>query len=358
MKIAFYANRIHLDGDILEKQGTGGSESAMVNLSRQLKNLYPSYEITVYNGNQRDKKEYNGVVWKTHRDFLFEHESFNQDVFIVLREKSPFTLKYIDAKRKILWSQDDMNEIDLVNLTTDNYARSNVDAFFVISNHSLEELAGAFPEKNIYLVRNGYNHDWADPNINRPREPVAVYSSTPFRGLDILLEVWPIIFEACSAIYNVKPELRVFGDMSLYRQQNDVNISRILRTINTMPKARHWGAVSQKQLYEHLKQCKVMLYPNHFLETGCMAVLEALANGCWVVTTHLGALPEQVVDGRNGYCIKGNPFSKEYKDKFIERAIESLCAKETYIDNKGLIFSWEDRARLVNAILKKEVYGG
>jgi hypothetical protein len=50
---------------------------------------------------KRDKKEYNGVVWKTHRDFLFEHESFNQDVFIVLREKHPFYyLKYIDAKRK------------------------------------------------------------------------------------------------------------------------------------------------------------------------------------------------------------------------------------------------------------------
>jgi glycosyltransferase involved in cell wall biosynthesis len=356
MKIAFYANRIHLDGDILEKQGTGGSESAMVNLSRQLKNLYPSYEITVYNGNQRDKKEYNGVVWKTHRDFLFEHESFNQDVFIVLREKSPFTLKYIDAKRKILWSQDDMNEIDLVNLTSDSYARSNVDAFFVISNHSLGELSRSFPEKNIYLVRNGYNHEWADSSGDR--EPIAVYSSTPFRGLDILVELWPRIFEGCVGIHGVKPELRVFGDMSLYRQGNDERISNLLNTVNNLPKAKHWGAVSQKQLYEQLKQCKVMLYPNHFLETGCMAVLEALANGCWVVTTHLGALPEQVVDGRNGYCIKGNPFSKEYKDKFIERAIESLCAKETYIDNKGLIFSWEDRARLVNAILKKEVYGG
>ena len=73
MKIAFYANRIQLDGDILERQGTGGSESAMVNLSRQLKKLYPSYEITVYNGQKRDKKEYNGVVWKTNQEFLLEH---------------------------------------------------------------------------------------------------------------------------------------------------------------------------------------------------------------------------------------------------------------------------------------------
>jgi glycosyltransferase involved in cell wall biosynthesis len=124
--------------------------------------------------------------------------------------------------------------------------------------------------------------------------------------------------------------------------------------VNNLPKARHWGSVSQKQLYEQLKQCKVMLYPNHFLETGCMAVLEALANGCWVVTTHLGALPEQVVNGRNGYCIQGNPFSREYKEQFVQKAIEAL-GSQVCPKSEGLIWSWENRAQLVNNILTKEL---
>lgn len=352
MKIAFYANRIQLDGDILERQGTGGSESAMVNLSRQIKKLYPDYEVTVYNGQKRDKSEYYGVVWKTYKDFLLEHKTFNQDVFIVLREKYPFTLPYIDAKKKILWSQDDMNEVDLIALTRERYPRENVDAFFVISDHSKNDLLKAFPDKPIYLLRNGYNADWADPTGER--EPIAVYSSTPFRGLDILVELWPIIYEGCLAIYRVKPELRVFGDMSLYRQGNDEKITGLLNAVNNLPKARHWGSVSQKQLYEQLKQCKVMLYPNHFLETGCMAVLEALANGCWIVTTHLGALPEQVVNGRNGYCIQGNPFSREYKEQFVQKAIEAL-GSQVCPKSEGLIWSWENRAQLVNNILTKEL---
>lgn len=352
MKISFYANRIQLHGDILERQGTGGSESAMVNLSRTLKKLYPHYEITVYNGNKRDKSEYNGVIWKTYRDFMFEHKTFNQDAFIVLREKYPFTLPYIDAKKKILWSQDDMHEIDLINLTKESYAKENVDAFFVISEHSKNDLSNAFPDKKIYLVRNGYNSDWADPSGKR--EPIAVYSSTPFRGLDILVELWPIIYERCIREYNIKPSLRVFGDMSLYRQNNDITIANLLNHVNTLPNAACMGSVSQYQLYQQLKQCKVMLYPNHFLETGCMAVLEALANGCWVITTHLGALPEQVVDGRNGYCIKDNPFTYTYKEEFVKLAVNAL-GTQVVPDSNGLIFSWDDRAELVNNILKKEL---
>ena len=353
MKISFYANRIQLHGDILERQGTGGSESAMVNLSRTLKKLYPHYEITVYNGNKRDKSEYNGVIWKTYRDFMFEHKTFNQDVFIVLREKYPFTLPYIDAKKKILWSQDDMNEIDLVNLTKEPYAKENVDAFFVISEHSRNSISQAFPDKKLYLVRNGYNADWADKSGSR--EPIAVYSSTPFRGLDILVELWPYIYDGCRTIHDITPELRVFGDMGLYRQNNNEPIANLLNSVNTLPNAKCFGSVSQKELYQQLKQCKVMLYPNHFLETGCMAVLEALANGCWIVTTNLGALPEQVVDGVNGYCIRGNPFSTNYKETFIRYAIDALGGKTVSPNSNGLIFSWADRAALVNNILKNEL---
>ena len=85
-----------------------------------------------------------------------------------------------------------------------------------------------------------------------------------------------------------------------------------------------------------------MLYSNHFLETGAMAVLEALANGVWVVTTDLGALGEQVVDRKNGFLISGNAHSPEYKEKFIEKAIDSLTSDYTP-DSTGLIFSWQEQ---------------
>ena len=350
MKIAFYANRMLIEGNYLETRGLGGSESALINLTRAIKKYDSSIDITVYNGNdRRDISEYDGIVYKGISHFNSDCKTFNVDAFITLRDHQPFSLSYIDARKKILWSQDDMNEKGLQDLANKPYAKENIDCFLAISDYAKGEIEKGFPGKKVYLQRNGYNKHWVINNPPSERKPIAVYTSTPYRGLDVLAEVWPYIYNTC--VYNnVEPELRVFSGMDLYDWSNDP-FGPLFKSLSEMKGVKVLGSTCQKKLYEELCQCKVMLYPNHFLETGCMSVLEALACGLSVVTTDLGALKEQVRDFYNGFVIQGDARSIDYKNEFIQKSIVSLLQSATYKSNEGLIFTWDEQAeRLLKVI--------
>jgi glycosyltransferase involved in cell wall biosynthesis len=349
VKLIYYSNRTYFRGDSLETKGLGGSESCLINLTKSLKSNYPKdMDIIVYNGYRPKPEIYDGVLYKSARDFVADCRNFKTDVFISLRETFPFTLPYIDAKIKLLHSQDDKHEKELQQLQQMDYARFNIDAFLAISRYAGNSIKQMFPEKKVFLQRNGYNENLTLNQVAE-RNPVAVYTSTPYRGLDVLAEIWPEISARCNQ-RSVTPELWVFGDMSLYNWSNK-DFDELFSYLRSIPNVKVFGAVPQKELYASLKMSKVMLYPNHFLETGCMAVLEALACGNWVVTTDLGALGEQVIEGMNGNLIPGDSHTPEYKQKFISLAVEALCENKNPKTDKKVIFSWKEQAdNLLNIV--------
>jgi len=356
MKVVFYSNRMEFDRYDMETVGMGGSESALCNIVNNWIKQFPKDEIIIYNGKKEKKKYNDNVIFKTIKDFDNEKRNFDVHAFISLRDHQPFFEPFIDAKFKFMWSQDNMKELSLQILNDNEYAKNNIDGIFVISNHSKNDI-GLYFNKPIYLQRNGYNDDWINwMEVGSVyRKPIAVYSSTPFRGLDILAELWPYIYNGCKE-RGVEPILKVFSSMSLY-QQSDDNFRNLYNKLKSLPNVDLVGAIPQKKLYEELHKARTMLYSNNFEEAGCMAVLEALACGVEVITTDLGALAEQVKNGVNGYTIKGNAYSEEYQKQFIELGIKSLHSNDCGIsitENHDLIFSWKDQARLMRETIIKE----
>ena len=170
-------------------------------------------------------------------------------------------------------------------------------------------------------TRLGFAPDFGGaPSTDSPRARRLVYTSTPFRGLDLLLSWFPAIREACP-----DAELRVCSSMRVYgvgEQEDRAQFGR-LYDLGRQPGVTLLGSLPQPQLADELRQARVLAYPNHWPETFCIAAVEAQAAGCPVVTSTLGALPETVGDG--GVCIPGDPRrDPAFRDRFISEVVSML----------------------------------
>jgi glycosyltransferase involved in cell wall biosynthesis len=88
-------------------------------------------------------------------------------------------------------------------------------------------------------------------------------------------------------------ELQVYSSMKVYQQEDqDASYAGLYQQCRTTPGIRYVGSVGQKALAEALRGVSILSYPNTFAETACIAVMEALAAGAYVVSSDLGALPE------------------------------------------------------------------
>jgi glycosyltransferase involved in cell wall biosynthesis len=121
----------------------------------------------------------------------------------------------------------------------------------------------------------------------RQRKPWSYYASTPFRGLDRLLQAWPYVTKKV-------PEARLFlfTSMKVYNADEKENYTRMYDLARSLPGIEYRGSVGQAELRETALKCRALAYPCTFPETSCIVAMEAMAAGCAVVSTSTGALIE------------------------------------------------------------------
>jgi glycosyltransferase involved in cell wall biosynthesis len=86
------------------------------------------------------------------------------------------------------------------------------------------------------------------------------------------------------------------------------------------------GSVAQPVLAQALRRATMLAYPNIFAETSCIAMMEAMAAGCAVVTSDLGALPETGA----GFIDLTPPLADAdaHAEAFADRVIQLLAARQ------------------------------
>jgi glycosyltransferase involved in cell wall biosynthesis len=216
------------------------------------------------------------------------------DVFIASRAWKLFHEGVRPGRLNYLWCHDDANAhsgTEFKNPEVSGRVLSRITGIVFLSHYQARGWIDAFkiPAPKIVMATNGipYGRFKVDESklADRPRR--AIYSSTPFRGLDLLLNAWPLIRQHAPGA-----ELDVFSSMNVYRDEDGPAHLELYRKANSLPGVTYHGSVGQGKLRQAMIGSRVLAYPCTFRETSCITAMEAMAAGCGVASTSLGALPE------------------------------------------------------------------
>jgi UDP-glucose:(glucosyl)LPS alpha-1,2-glucosyltransferase len=188
-----------------------------------------------------------------------------------------------------------------------------------------------------------------------------VYTSTPQRGLELLVPVFKFLAEQ-----NPEIHLHVFSSFKIYGWDDaDKQYENLYNEIRNHPQMTYHGFVPNDELREFLNKSHIFAYPSIWLETSCRAMLEAMSAGLVCVHPNFGALPE--TSGGLNIMYRGNTENAQehcvilaqHLDAAIRLIKESnekniIKFNKTYVDARynidRVVNQWEV---MLNNLLKK-----
>jgi tetratricopeptide (TPR) repeat protein/glycosyltransferase involved in cell wall biosynthesis len=297
----------------LREEGRGGSETAIARLGEEF--AKQNHRPIVYS-NINQPGYYDGVCYRDASQF---RSQIHSDVFISWRTPEAADWE-INTDCLVLW----MHDTDAGDRLTANRARA-FDKIVVLTEwhkKHMQEMYPFIPEGKFLVIGNGVDPSRFAKQVDRNPKRV-VYSSSPDRGLDVILEgIWPKVVEAVP-----DAELHVYygwNNFDLFAPQYPSLAefrAKVERLILDSKNVVQHGRVPQDQLAEEFLKSGIWLYPTYFSETYCITAVEAQLAGLVPVTNTTAALSEVV---RAGHLIDGDVRDPAVQQKYANSVIMTL----------------------------------
>eukprot|EP00924_Labyrinthula_sp_SR-Ha-C_P008074 snap_masked-scaffold_11-processed-gene-2.14-mRNA-1 protein AED:0.49 eAED:0.53 QI:0/-1/0/1/-1/1/1/0/1457 len=317
--------------------GLGGSEEAVLYLSRELATYY------------------NVIIFGDHLDTDIGFDSF--DVlwlpwyainlsltrlhhFVAWRYHISLAVSPVSSK-KYVWLQD-------LNINLDYQYRLLLEeemlhALFVLSDFQKRQYS-QFVQLFMYKTPNAltFRND-EDVVLNTKRNSSTfIYSSAPNRGLEIILNHWgKIRKESPKAVLYVyygftasfmRWGSRVFENFGAWMNQMKKSLDQ--------PGIVYIGMVSHKDLEAAFRTVTFQLYPTQFPETGCVSLMKGMINGAIPITSRNpnSVLPEITSEFDLGVHNQSRPSvnidqDPNWQQSWVRRVLQSLKLSELDIAN-------------------------
>jgi glycosyltransferase involved in cell wall biosynthesis len=207
---------------------------------------------------------------------------------ISVPEKKPLVID----KPNVLWIQNSYDQPNVAPWFMNKLNHGKYDWYVFNSHWVYEKYRYHFkiPTENCLIIKNGFDDDLILKTEYKPSEKIKlVYTSTPWRGLDVLLG-------AMEKVKSDKVELDVYSSTQIYGDQFkdlvDKEYEALYEKAKSLKNVNYKGYTHHKDLVKVLHNYDTFVYPNHWEETSCIAAIEALACGQVGLVTNNGALYE------------------------------------------------------------------
>ena len=272
-------------------------------------------------------------------------ESF-KDINLILNNTNNDLIE--KDKINILWMQHFVNQEEVKNLESKDYV-NKLDHIVFNSNWNFEKFQYQFkiPESKSIVIKN------AIENIAPSKKPTdkinLIYHTTPWRGLVHLLKIFKNL-----NLQNV--ELNICSSTIIYGKKFDSILGKqyenIFRECKNTKNVNYLGFVENNKIINLLKSMHIYAFPSVWPETSCISAIEAMAAGCEIVSSNLGALYETCAPFGTFVTFDRNfeNFEKKYQ-KVLENSIKNFWSEENQKKIKlqqetiNLTYSWSVRSK-------------
>lgn len=184
--------------------------------------------------------------------------------------------------------------------------------------------------------------------IEKPKDKIKIiYHTTPHRGLGLLV---PVFISLAEKYENI--ELDVFSSFKIYGwEERDKPYEQLFQICKEHPKINYHGFQSNDVVREALQQAHIFAYPSVWLETSCIALLEAMSAGCLCIHPNYGALYETAAnfnwmyqfnqDTRDHMTVLHTMLQSGIENVLAETVQTTLLSTKNYIDT---FYNWDRRA--------------
>lgn len=300
----------------------GGSQSALCYLSEALASR--GHAVTLLNATTTPGI-YRGVECLTLPEEpgeFFQSRSF--DAVISLNSLLPVSTirpHLPETTRLLLWTQHAADEVSMAALQHPLLHHA-WDCFVFVSRWQRDRYLEKFqlPPTRTCVRRNAiapsFHYlfpDRASLASAKSKTPTLAYTSVPGRGLSVLIDIFPLLREVFPQL-----ELKIFSSLKTYQEpETEAWLQELYQRCRETEHVELVGSLPQPELVQALAKVHLLAYPNTFPETSCIAVMEAMACGCDIITTQMGALPETTA----GFARLVPP---EPRDNYTRRYLSAL----------------------------------